>query len=45
MYKKYFPFMILFVSCSAWAQPITIPKQYVYPGIPFDNNKRISSDP
>ena len=26
-------------------RPITIPKQYVYPGIPFDANKRISSDP
>ena len=37
--------MILSVSQFVCAQPITIPKQYVYPGIPFDSNQRISSDP
>ena len=36
--------LLTFSHCIS-AQPITIPKQYVYPGIPFDANKRISSAP
>lgn len=45
MIKNYYTFTLLTFSHFISAQPITIPKQYVYPGIPFDANKRISSDP
>jgi hypothetical protein len=37
--------LFLFFSGFLLAQPIPIPNQYVYPGIPFDNNQRLASNP
>lgn len=45
MNKKYFLFVIIFYCNVDYAQPISIPKQYVYPGIPLDKNQRSSSYP
>lgn len=45
MIKNYCTIGLITLSGFICAQPIAIPKQYVYPGIPFDANQRISSDP
>ncbi len=45
--KKYYcilAFLLLSVPVI-WSGPILVPDQYVYPGIPFDANKRLSSYP
>lgn len=45
MHKNRSAILLLFFFNLSYTQPVTIPKQYVYPGIPFDASKRISSDP
>ncbi len=45
MNKNYCVIAILVIPSFIYAQPIAIPKQYVFPGIPFDAHQRISSDP
>jgi len=37
--------LIAGLSCSIFAKPVVVPDQYVYPGIPFESEKRISSYP
>jgi len=45
MIKTHYIVAISLLCHLACAQPITIPKQYVYPGIPFESNQRFASDP